>query len=148
MKIWFLSLTLLLFLAACDNSNFRRELGVIESDITVDEAVLSAPERAQVGVPFNITVRTIGGGCTEADGMESEVVGDLAVLRPYDVTLIPSGDVVCPAIVTRPEHTAQITFERAGSATIRVEGRSESGTDMTGGADYAQAVIEKIITVE
>ncbi len=145
----FVSFSLLLLvamLAACDNSSAMREVGIIEPNIALDEEVLSAPETVQAGVPFDITVRTIGGGCTEADGVEREVSERLAVLKPFDLTTVPGNNSACPAIVTRPEHTAQITFEEAGSATIRVEGRSEDNT-VTGGSG-GEAVIEQTITVE
>ena len=137
----------LILLTACGN-NAVRERGVIESDIIPGEEVLLAPDTVQVNVPFEVIVQTIGGGCTEADGMDVEVEEGLAVLKPYDLTSIPGRNEACPAIVTRPEHKAQVAFETSGTATIRVEGRSENNTAITGGAEYSEAVLEKTIQVE
>ena len=146
MKRYWLLFALIL-LTACGNSAVR-ERGVIESDIIPGEEVLLAPETVRVNVPFEVVVRTIGGGCTEADGMDVEVEEGLRVLTPYDLTSIPGRNEACPAIVTRPEHTTQVTFETSGTATIRVEGRSENNTAMTGGAEYGEATIEKTVIVE
>ena len=147
LRRWLLFISLFL-LAACDSSRIEHEVGVVATnDSTFMEEVLSIPDDVQAGVPFDVTVRTFGGGCTEAGNMEQEVAENLAVLKPYDLAITPGRNVVCPSIITRPEHTAQITFE-SGPATIRVEGRSEGEANMTGGAEGGPAVVEKTINVK
>ncbi len=147
MKRWLL-LFLILLLAACDGSRVEREIGIIESDTSLGEEVISAPMTVQASVPFEVIVRTYGGGCIEPDGLEVEIEGNVAVLVPYDLYITPGRNEACPLIFEAEPHAAQLTFNESGSATIRVSGRSESNTDVTGGATYGQAVFEKTITVK
>ena len=146
MKRWFLLPIFLVFLlTACGSERVEREVGVVvTSDSPFMEEVLSIPNEVQAGVPFEVTVRTFGGGCTEAGDMEQEVTDNLAVLKPYDLNITPGRNVVCPSIITRPGHTAQITFEQPGPATIKVEGIKEDNANPEG----VLTTIEKTITVQ
>ena len=147
MKRWLLLLTSLVFLlAACGGGSVERKVGIIESDSPLGEEVISAPNIVQAGAPFEVTVRTYGGGCIDPDGLEANVEGSLAVLIPYDLYTTPGRGVFCPLIPEAEPHTTQLTFSEPGPATIRVEGRSEVG-NVTGGSE-GQAVVEKMITVE
>ena len=139
-------LVLIALLAACDGSRMERKVGIIESDTSLGEEVISAPETVQAGVPFEVIVRTFGGSCIDPDGLEVNMERNLAVLVPYDLYTIPGRGVDCPLIFEAESHTAQLTFSEPGSATIRVEGRSENYA-VTGGSG-GQAVVEKMIQVE
>lgn len=136
-----LSLLLILSLAACNN--VVREEGVISLYENTEEVVF-APETVQAGRPFSVTVQTFGDGCVEASDMEVTVTGNLAVLVPYDLVTIPSGDRFCPLVLKRPVHTAQITFEELGSATLRVKGMRRDNAN----PDGVMTTIEKTIQVE
>ena len=76
--------------------------------------------------------------------MEVAVTDDLAVLTPYDLVTIPGSNEACPQIGKRPKHTAQITFEEPGSATLRVKGMLEDNAN----PDGIMTTIEKTVTVE
>ena len=140
-------LLLILLLAACDGRRVEREIGVIESNsISLGAEVVSAPDTVQAGVPFEVTVRTYGGGCIEPDGLEVSMEGNLAVLIPYDRYITPGRGTACPLIFEAEPHTTQLTFSDLGSSTIRVEGRRED-YPVTGGSS-GPAVVEKTIQVE
>ena len=60
-------------------------MGVIESNSPLGEEVISAPDTVQAAVPFEVTVRTYGGGCIDPDGLEVSMEENLAILIPYDL---------------------------------------------------------------
>ena len=136
-------LLLILFLAACDGSRTVREEGVI-SLYGRGEEVIFAPDTVRADETFIVTVQTFGDGCVEAADMEVAVMGNLAVLTPYDLVSIPGGNEACPSILRRPEHTAQITFKEPGSATLRVKGMLRDAAN----PDGIMTTIEKTIQVE
>src|SRR5690554_4243991 len=62
-------------------------------------AVVSMPDTVQAGVPFGVTVATIGAtSCWKADGAEVEVSSDVADIVLFDVVDMP-GDGACADVV-------------------------------------------------
>lgn len=141
-----LFITFLLTLAACSGERTVREIGIIEPSESIEEEILSSPDIAQAGVPFDVTVRTVGTACVEADGLEKSIERSLAVLVPYDLYITPGRGVDCPLVPEAEPRTTQLTFNEPGSAIIRVEGRSQD--DLVTGGSSRPAVVEKTITVE
>ena len=120
-----------------------RQEGVISLYGSAEDVIL-APDTVQVGEAFPVTVQTYGDGCTKADGMEFEVINDVAILTPYDRITIPGRNEACPLILVQPVHTSQIIFGEPGSATLRVKGMLRDAAN----PDGIMTTIEKTIRVE
>jgi hypothetical protein len=92
-----------------------------------DAPVIVSPDTVQAGVPFDVTVTTIGAsGCWKADGARVSAAAMLAVITPYDLapTHWANGDpMFCTGALVSLPRSVQLTFGQAGEATIRVEGR-------------------------
>jgi hypothetical protein len=92
-----------------------------------DAPILVAPDTVQAGVPFDVTVTTIGAsGCWKADGARVSATAVLAVITPYDLapTRHANGDpMFCTGALVSLSRPVQLTFAEPGDATIRVEGR-------------------------
>lgn len=104
-----------------------RELGYIEYYETPVE--VTVPATARAGAPFTIRVVTWGGGCTSAGDTEATVSGAAADVSPYDLRVDDPG-VACPDILRSLAHEAALRFDTPGTATVRVHGRREPGTDV------------------
>lgn len=84
--------------------------------------VVSAPDTVTADEPFDVTVRTYGGGCDQKGETRVERADGVVVITPIDV-FTEGRDVVCPSILRRFEHTAQVSFEAPGTGEVRVRGR-------------------------
>ena len=80
------------------------------------EPVVEVPETVSVSMPFNVSIETAGGGCTRAGETEVEVVGNRAMVIPYDYRLV--GDQACTLMVVSIVHGATVTFDGVGEGTI------------------------------
>ncbi len=139
-------IALVVFSASCSESPM--ELNVAQSELPLAEAPLAdgqqarrvaiishygdpvsieAPARTTVGTPTNVYVTTYEGGCNGRDVIAARVDGLRAQIVPYRV--VPTDpNVACTAILLINRRLVQLTFETAGSATIRVIGREEPGS--------------------
>ena len=104
----------------------ERQLGLIQ--FFHDPLVVQVPETVAVASPFEVTVRTYGGGCIDQGDTEMSVAGDAATVRPYDifVTHLPP-NYMCTDDLRLYTHRALIRFEHSGSATVTVQGRARPG---------------------
>lgn len=84
--------------------------------------VVSAPDTVTAGEPFDVTVRTYGGGCDQKGETRVDRSAGVVVITPIDVFTEGSG-VVCPAVLRRFEHAVRVTFEEPGAGEVRVRGR-------------------------
>lgn len=84
-----------------------------------EPAVADAPDVAVVGVPFEIRIRTYGGGCYSVGPTEVRVNGLSAMVTPYDHH---SGGPICTHNLQMFDHRASVTINAAGSATIVFRG--------------------------
>ena len=89
------------------------------------EPVVEVPETVSVSMPFNVSIETVGGGCTRAGETEVEVVGNTATISPYDYG--PVGDPPCLAFVAPIVHSAAVTFAAVGEGTIVFRGTGLGG---------------------
>lgn len=84
-----------------------------------DPVVVDVPDTVEVGAPFEVSVRTYGGGCIRKDGTEVEEDGLRIQIRPYD---IHSGASICTAELRLFDHRVTVSFGRAGVGEIQVHG--------------------------
>lgn len=90
---------------------------------------LEVPDTVRVGESFTADVRTVGrNGCWSAAGEDVSVEGLAATVVPFDATGQQEG-VGCTTALVSLRHEPTLRFDRAGEATVRVEGRRiiESG---------------------
>lgn len=102
--------------------------------------LLVAPDTVTAGTPFDVSVRTFGGGCVDPGDTEVAVVGRVVELRPFDIftTHLPQG-FVCPANLAVYTHTVSVRIDQSGTATLRAIGRADPG-------DTA-ATVERVVFV-
>lgn len=84
--------------------------------------VLSVPDTVTAGEPFDVRVRTYGGGCDRKGETRIDRSAGLAVITPIDV-FPEDPDLVCPDVLRRFEHVARVTFRERGTGEVRVRGR-------------------------
>ena len=100
----------------------RLQPGVIS--FHADPVVIDVPETVQEDIPFEVTVRTYGGGCVVEDVTEVDVAAQRADIRPMDRH---SGDELCTAELRMFEHTVSLTFHEDGEAIVFVHGMAQPG---------------------
>lgn len=100
---------------------YRRVLGIV--DIGDARArILRAPDTTRVGIPFQVEVGTYGSGsCTRADGTTVTVQGNLAEIVLFDRERVGGA---CTTDLSPFQRTTTVQFDEAGTATLRVRGRS------------------------
>jgi hypothetical protein len=99
----------------------QRVLGTLLSDGA--QQSVTAPLTAQVGVPFQVTITTTGGGCEEK-GDEGVIVADNgATIMVYDLTTATRPGVQCTTIFKQFTHTVTLSFPQPGEKLIQVWGR-------------------------
>ena len=158
---WMLGLIIFPMTAACADptgAEGRREVGIVEwvtgtqmnlggsgaASASGSPAVIAAPDEVQAGVPFEATITTFGlSTCWSADGADTQVTGNLAVVTPYDFTP-EGGEVACGDAIIHLPRTVKLTFASAGQATVRVSGRKVVGGNT---AAASTTVVEKQIVV-
>lgn len=109
--------------------------GVI--DFYQEPVVVEAPETVRAGAPFEVSVRTYGGGCLSKGETEVRKEGLSVDVRPHD---IHSGADVCTQELKMFDHRATVTLHDAGVAEIRFHGQAVPG-------DSAVLVV-RYVTVE
>lgn len=106
--------------------NTDRVVGRIDPSLSV-RPVLAAPSQVRAGVPFAVTVTTVGFGCTIAEGGAVQVSQGLARLVPYDRVPGAGHDALCvERVITLLPRDLQVTLPYAGAARLRVVGFSAS----------------------
>lgn len=115
-------------LTACSGvlgPNGEKRLGVIA--FYEDPVVTEVPDTVQVGVGFEVSVRTYGGGCISEDGTDVHVEDLVVNVRPYDVH---SGANVCTDELRLFDHRTTLTLTEPGLAEIRFHGKEMPGDSM------------------
>ncbi len=87
------------------------------------EPTIEMPRRVGVGQPLEVTIRTHAPNDCWRMGQTHVEKGDRrAVFQPFD--LAPAEDATgCSAEPVTFDHTATVTFQQAGTATVEVNGR-------------------------
>lgn len=100
--------------------------------------VVTAPETAQAGVPFQVSVRTYGSGCHSRGETVVEVAGVHVDVRPYDIL---SGRHTCNSILRMFDHAASNSVALEDAFNIQpneprsswtIDGDCEDGTSCRG----------------
>lgn len=99
-----------------------RVVGIIDGGQSLPQ-VIDAPAQASLGQSFSVTVSTIGNSCVRPAGADVTIDGLVATITPYDVEFVTG--VTCLDIPKASPHVLQLSFGQAGTATIRVKGRSD-----------------------
>ena len=121
-------LALMLFLGAC---------GVYEDSVTdlgyihfggADSVFFSVPDTVALSTPFDVTIRTYGGGCTREGPTHVNTSGVDALVEPYDITNRAD---VCTLELRSFTHRTTLRVNTAGTSSITVRGRAraDSGPD-------------------
>ena len=104
-----------------DADGWRRVMGTMEPAMSSVQAI-KVPADIVAGVPFTVTLTTLGSSsCTRADGANRAVVGNMAVITPYD-RIAPEGT-GCTRDLRGFPRDVTITIAEAGPATIRIIAR-------------------------
>jgi hypothetical protein len=89
---------------------------------------VTAPDTAKRLQPITVTITSYGGGCI-SQGETDVAISDLqAEIRPYRYEVV-GPDVVCTLELRVFEHVATLQFAKLGTATIRVLGERQPGTE-------------------
>jgi hypothetical protein len=109
--------------------NTQRVVGTIDRALS-SARVIDAPGEVHSGVPFAVTVRTVGSStCVSPAGGGVEVSGALARITPYDLVPEPGHDVVCTRDYAVHPRDLSVTLKQPGPARLRVVGLSASSAD-------------------
>ncbi|HUF13959.1 MAG TPA: hypothetical protein VMN78_12720 [Longimicrobiales bacterium] len=100
----------------------RKEIGIIS--FFHDPVVINVPDAVEAAVPFEVSVRTYGGGCQTQGVTDVEVTGHRVDVRPYD---IHSGHDFCTQPLRMFDHVAMVTIHEHGQALISFHGKAEPG---------------------
>ena len=102
-----------------------RVLGVVQFlyDFEAGQVQLSieVPDTVSVEIPFTVSVTTGGDGCHRGGETVVDTVGNTATITPYDYSTSKAdggSDNICQTEGKLFEHTAQVTFDARGAATI------------------------------
>jgi hypothetical protein len=120
-----LSLPLAAALAACSavlGLGGERRPGVIA--FHNDPVVVDVPGAALVGIPFEVAIRTYGGGCISQGETLVRAYRDTVHVRPYD---IHGGADICTLELVFFDHRATVTLRELGERTIAFYGLERPG---------------------
>lgn len=109
-----------------DEIKLERQLGVLSYYDAL--AYIELPGSVRRGVPFDVMVRTYGGGCVAQGDTEVNVSGMVATIAPFDsfIVKLPSRR-ECTADLRYYQHRARMSFATTGQATVIIRGRREPG---------------------
>lgn len=127
----FIAAATLLGVAACsdpviiDNRQLRPGI-LVNNGIP---AAIDVPLFVDRGQTVNVTVVTFGTGCDEIGDTQVNGQNNEIEIVPRDWFVIPLPSQVCTADIRQFTHSAQLSFNQTGPATIRFLGRREPGGD-------------------
>jgi hypothetical protein len=110
-------------LAACDSllgPDEDRRFGVIA--FFGEPVTITTPDTVPLGVPFEISIRTYGGGCHEEGKTKIRVRGLRVDVTPYD---IHSGAKACTDVLKTFDHRATMALPTPGLARVLFFGKQE-----------------------
>ena len=92
-----------------------------------DTSELTIPDIVTRGVPFEVSIRTFGGGCTRRTGRTNVVEqGNEVVILPYNKRSV--GGSVCTADIKYLTHAVQLTHDTPGDLVLRIIGDRKDGS--------------------
>lgn len=87
-------------------------------------AVVDIPDTVDAGVPFDVMVRTFGGGCDRIGPTEVARGATEAVVVPMDYTLV-GPNLACPDILRSFDHETTVTFANPGEGRVVIRALRE-----------------------
>jgi hypothetical protein len=126
MRITSLALTMsMLSLSSCSDGSTgaavtRLVIGTIDAGGTL-EHVIEGPITALAGQPVVFTVSTFGNSCIQAAGAAVTMRGLEVSVTPYDQEYVRGS---CLHYLKGYPRSITVTFDRTGTAVVRVQGRS------------------------
>ncbi len=126
MRLVVLSIALCVGMTGCDllASGPSNQVDVFEAQLAFDrelvpEGAIVAPDTVSVGERFEVTVHTIGGGCTVYARTESEQTAEAFVIRPFNKT---TGQDICTREIRVVPHTVETSALSSGRFLVRAIG--------------------------
>jgi hypothetical protein len=107
--------------------NTETEVEALIQLLPSSPAQVTVPATVRVGETFTVQIVTHGGGCMRKGRTREQTTDLTAELRPYDVEVEAD---VCTAEATTYRHSASVRFNRSGTGTVQVYGRSEPGNEL------------------
>ena len=123
---WLLVVAALASSCADNNVDVAVEPGIVGRNYP-DPVV---PSSARIGEPFTVTVTTEGGGCRRLDSTDAVVMGDTAIVTPYDAYLTYHDGTACTLDLRPLVHEVTLTFDMAGTKTVLIHARSPQEDDI------------------
>jgi hypothetical protein len=134
------SLVAAALLAACSATPGARDEPALIRYYSQD-ATITVPDTAMAGVPFEVVVRTFGGGCTREAASDNVRYSPGVVVQLYNHN---AGGSVCTSDLLRIEHRVTLRLDTRGTYSINIKGVNR-GTE-TNDATVAW-VIQRTVTV-
>lgn len=111
--------------AACSESTGPEDAARLGTVWFYDEpVVVEVPDTARAASPFEVRVRTYGGGCHRMGATATLASGDTLRVTPTD-TVTTGPDLACPDILRTFDHRATASWPTPGELTVVVEGWEE-----------------------
>lgn len=109
--------------AGCTNALEVTEVKRIGTIVHYEDPLLiTTPDTVTAGDPFEVVVRTYGGGCVEKGEVAVQQEGLSVDVTPWD--LVREGEGLnCPDVLGMFDHRAVLTLPTARTAEIRFHGR-------------------------
>lgn len=88
-----------------------------------DSIIVELPARVRRGEPADVYVTTYGGGCVGRDTTIANVLGQRALIVPYQREYQPPSNGGCTAELRLERRPVRLVFATSGDAVVRVIGR-------------------------
>jgi hypothetical protein len=127
-------------LAACSATPGARDEPALIRYYSQDATII-VPDSARVSVPFDLVVRTFGGGCTREASSDNVRYSPSVVVELYNHN---AGGSVCTADLLSIEHRITLRLDTSGTYVIHINGvnRGSETNDAT-----VAWVIQRTVTV-
>ena len=111
-----------------DENRRERVVGQLDGYGPPGEEIVTVADTVAKGATFPVVFRTFGNACVEKGDDDLSVVGQTAVVIPYDFERRDGG---CDDVGLTFEHVVQLRFGNVGSALIVVNGRGRHNMPVT-----------------
>lgn len=109
-------------------------LSACTDDVVVEPGIVGStfmnpdvPSSARIGESFTVKVTTEGGGCRSIDSTDVVIMGDVAIVTPYDRYRTTG---TCTLELRAISHEATVSFDTRGQKTVRIIARSPQLADI------------------
>jgi hypothetical protein len=116
-----------MLIAGCSSSStspdgWDRRPGIIAPSLSSVPLVMGPQQQAVAGLPITFTITTVGSSsCTRGDGAKVAARDGRIVITPLD--FVATGAVACTDDIHAFPRDVAVTFSKAGTGRLRIEGR-------------------------